>query len=164
MAVAGWLTERQRWRPLRSKRGWESPPTRFSQSWEPNSSVSVWGLLYAASPCLPSLLTPARLPRGHQAPSPRSSLPGWGGPSSGLEIPGTGVAQRPAVTWRATSPDHLARLPGHVDPFGVNRRHGFGGCRCCCLLWWPWTPSHGNAWPHRVPLDFLARFPDRPCF
>ena len=39
MAVVGWLTEKQRGRPLRSQTGRDSSPPRFSQPQEPSRSV-----------------------------------------------------------------------------------------------------------------------------
>ena len=82
MAVVGWLTERPRWRPLRSQTGRESSPPRFSQPQEPSRSVSVRDrstpLLHLSRP----FAGPARLPRERQAPQSRSSSPRLGSPRS----------------------------------------------------------------------------------
>lgn len=83
MAVAGLLTGRQRWRPLRGKRSQESSHPRFLQSQEPSRSVSVQDcstpFLHLSRP----FSGPARLPRGHQARQLRSSSPRLGLPGRG---------------------------------------------------------------------------------
>lgn len=106
MAGAGGLTERQRWRALRSQRGRESSPPRFSQSQEPSRSVSVRDRsapFFHLSRLFPG---PTRLPQGHQALPPCSSSQQLGSPRSRTRG-SPGAARRPAVK-RLTSPGSVS--------------------------------------------------------